>query len=594
MSMIKCPYCAEQIQDAAVLCRWCGSDLRSAPSGARVAFAGRPGEESSDHNTPSLPPAETVSDGNRSEAAAGTPPAADRADARASIAACPQCHGAIGDGDAFCRTCGFNLKPAAGPPPAASSVPPPGNVDERGGATTIPHYGERVAASFMRVMESVSSPANARRWWRAPGIAALAAIAGTFLVCMALYALFYLISDAGSGTYAGPNPFQMGLLVLYVFQRVPVTVAGAGPILEAVNGKFQFVPLGGLLLLGVVIMAAARYAARDQERESDRLSAVLRFAVLFALLSFLASFLASATTESFQIGVSHAGALWWPFLWVSLFGWIAIARAGRSRAGSPGLQASRRGGRLRTSIVAGALTGARAGLGLATPAVLVVLLAAMDRIPTDASPRSVLGLVIVALLLLPNLVSWAVLAGMGATIQAGASVFGFAGSGSVGIFGAAGAGAAGTHVPAYWLLLMVIPFVATVSAGFVAARAADGPTDLRAALGAGTLLVLGCWLLAWISGGRLRGDYGNTTLAVSTVAATFLPLLWALGGGCLGALLNRARQQAAVRRASPTTSTVTVPVVGLQSSVSCPRCGEPNDSGSRFCEMCGGNLVMPI
>jgi hypothetical protein len=303
------------------------------------------------------------------------------------------------------------------------------------------------------------------------------------------------------------------------------------------------------------------------------------------------SLLADTTTATFEIGVSHAGALFWPLLWAVLFGGLAAARLGRGRTAT--LSAGSPGAMLRSSMLDGALSGATTGLGLALLVVLFALFAAMFRIPQSAGPRTVFGLVLVAVLILPNLVGWAVLAGMGATLQVGMNLFGLGGSPTVGIFGAAGAGAAGVQVPAYWLLLMVIPAVATIRAGYIAARAAGGSgLAARAALGAGALLVVGCWVLAWISGGHVASTYGNATVAVSSVAATFLPLLWALVGSWIGALVSQARQQPSLPPAPDPGTPASGPDTPYYSAarVSCPSCGTANDRSSRYCEGCGVRL----
>jgi hypothetical protein len=74
-------------------------------------------------------------------------------------------------------------------------------------------------------------------------------------------------------------------------------------------------------------------------------------------------------------------------------------------------------------------------------------------------------------------------------------------------------------------------------AGFVAARETSCGPAMRAAMGAGALMSVGCWLLAWISGGEASTPVGQASIAISPAAALFLPPLWSIGGAWFGGLL---------------------------------------------------------
>jgi hypothetical protein len=324
--------------------------------------------------------------------------------------------------------------------------------------------------------------------------------------------------------------------------------------------------------------------------------------VLFGLLSFIASFLATAGTAGEQIGVSHPAAAFLPPLWVALFGTIGAARQAYGRNWWHWLcDAMDRRLHGAAAALSGALAGARTGLGLGLAAVVIALLVAAVRTPQGTDIRAILGVLLLALLTLPNLVSWAILAGMGATLALTGSFLTSGTSTSVGIFGGAATGTDHIGVSRYWLLLILIPLAATVRAGFVAAhQSADQPkAAVRAALCAGGLLVAGCWLVAWISSGHMQGLGISASLTTSSVAALFLPPLWGIGGAWLGALLYLGQRQRPLTRpnANPTTNTPTWPASPGQPDphpVLCPNCRTANDEGSDYCEGCGMRLTTTV
>lgn len=160
---------------------------------------------------------------------------------------------------------------------------------------------------------------------------------------------------------------------------------------------------------------------------------------------------------------------------------------------------------------------------------------------------------------------------------------------------------------------------------------------MRAALYTGLLLAVSCWLLAWLSSGSLDvGGFGGGA-TVSPAAAFFLPLLWGVGGCCLGALVYRWRQQQPATGTGPSgwsgsrsasasawpqpsqppaqqpqwrppavsdrpgpasASAPAAPVAPVAASASaaqgqswpCPRCGAANQPFNVYCDTCGGRL----
>lgn len=407
---------------------------------------------------------------------------------------CRRCGNELPDDSQLCQRCGTPVD-GGGAEAAPTSRETP-VAPATGGAVVIPN-------AIGDLLDSFTSPRRFWDYWRAPAVAGCGAVAVVYvfslLVMGALYAVFR--RDDDSPVPLGPVGFILkgAGLVSGAFHGSALRLRGPG----AETLRVVAIPLTGLVVVGVVLLLAARWAARHHDgTPGQRLFAGIRTALPYAAVATVLSTFTTIvdgkqTNDYFFAELSNRDVLGYALLWGLLFGWAGGALATR-RFGLPSVVAwlDARVPGAKAALEAGArgLVGAAVVtvLGLLAAAVVYFGLNPGDFGEVFSSVRKSLATVLALVMFLPNYVAVAFVAAMGGTIVSGHE--------SIGIFGASPD--AGVTIPAYWWTALLVPLIATVAMGFMAARRSepDPRHAFRGALLAVVPFAAGIWLVSLVAG----------------------------------------------------------------------------------------------
>jgi hypothetical protein len=401
-----------------------------------------------------------------------------------------------------------------------------------------------------RVLDMLTSPDALMRVAAPIGVGVVVAIGACLAICISLAAaLSSLAPDAFQRVPKVELFAKLGGLLYYGFQRVPLNFSGLPP---SSHPRLIAQPLTGLLLMLAAFYLGGQLAARIS-RGSPRQRVVV--AAFIALPIGIASVVAplafpnapghgpGATSLTAQLSPSPAAAFFLPFLFSLLMGIAAGAYAGY---GKKWLYRPLTGIEQRVPI-SSALRAAAKGILLALFLGLVVTSVTIGTVllkfpafrHTVFTGKSPLGALFMLVLYLPNEAIVAFLGSLGVplhtTVPFAPKVtqsFGY-----------------GQHLPPVAWGALIVPIIATVTTGYLAARFSGGSSRRRVAAGvlASVPFTVAWWLLGYLAGIRVVTGVdvvSSNVLSIepSATAVFFLVPLWSVIGCWIGSLVWLSRK----------------------------------------------------
>jgi hypothetical protein len=445
---------------------------------------------------------------------------------------CPSCGETVVDTEAaFCSRCGAPLGSEQAEATARLDVPGGGGTTE----LTPDGVSEAIAPApdtgepdpVARLPRGVTH-ALARSWLDAVSAACL-----TFLLLIGVGAIFLLAAKFQySGFGAGANPIEIlsaiaivGLAIL----RAPVHIG---------HLVITALPLGGLLVIGIGAVWACNATSLTSNGDLRR---GLKFAPPFALVCWIAA-IAFRFRGKEPVFAGAWGTLFWSLFWGAAFGVIAayMKRRGPHLIAREWLHSVDKEGPIRRGVVMATVM-LTVGAVVGAAAVLLLVIGGL----ISGGPRGEFGFgdaiaaILYLIAFLPNLVVAVIALGMGAPIEVGARVT-VAGSTiarahDISWFGDHGAIALG---------LVVVPLVATVAAGYWAARPRIATDLWRVVAAAAVTFATVVTLLAWLGEARVGAGLlgkGLARIDVQPLWAFLAGLLWAGAGATAGWFLRLRR-----------------------------------------------------